>query len=120
MRTKYSKELIQGLVNKFDSYAKICRALGLGYNGGNFNHMKRIVQFYNIDTHHFKGKAWNKGRKILNRRKAPSEYLKIYENSTPQSYKMKVKILRDGVKEHRCDKCGNTMWMEKNTTRITS
>jgi len=95
MKTKYSKELLQGIISKSFSYSDVIKELGLGYNGGNNQHIKKIVKFYGIDISHFKGQGWNKGN-ISHRRKKPEEYLKLYDKGgfPPHKYNKKVDATR--------------------------
>lgn len=55
----------------------------------------------------YKGRQdWQKGIRS-NRRKGAIEYLKT---TNPSSYILKTKLIEDGIKEHRCEKCNNTEW----------
>ncbi len=37
----------------------------------------------------------------------------INNNISISSHKLKLKLLKDGIKEHKCELCGNTMWLGK-------
>lgn len=37
----------------------------------------------------------------------------LVENSTYQSFKLKNKLLKEGLKECKCEKCNNTEWLGK-------
>lgn len=111
MKTKYSKQLLESLVNKNKSFAGVMKQLGLQYSGGNHKHIKDIIKYYEISTSHFKGQGWNKGLALSNKRKTPKEYLILHiKNKTPQPYKTKTYLLRDKIKERKCERCHNTDW----------
>lgn len=57
----------------------------------------------------YKGNQSHKGE-TLNKSYIPAErYLGTDKIIT--SYKLKLKLLREGIKECRCERCGNTHWL---------
>lgn len=60
----------------------------------------------------YKGNMGLKGKKIAPNRRHVSEYL--INGSLITSYKLKKKLIRDGVKEEKCEICGLTEWNGKN------
>lgn len=110
MTTKYTKELLEDAVKNSTSMAKVLDYLGLGHTGGNHAYIKRLIESYNISMSQFNGRVWNKGG--IGPRKSPSEYLRLYDRNKPIGTDMiRKRMLRDGVKEHRCEVCGNTEWL---------
>ena len=109
---KRSKEDYEKAVKDALSIAQVCRNLGLKPVGGNYRIVKRALQEYDIDTSHFTGQGWNVGLKFNpNPPKSLDEIL--VENSNYQSFKLKNKLLENGLKEYRCECCGNTEWNGK-------
>lgn len=81
--------------------------LGLKPSGGNYSTVKRLVADLGLDTSHWTGQAWNKGKKLGS--KQPLEnYLVV--GSTISSYKLKLKLLSEGFKEAKCECCGIEEW----------
>ena len=37
----------------------------------------------------------------------------LINGSTYQSYKLKNRLIKEGIKPHKCEKCGLTMWQDK-------
>lgn len=91
------------------SIRQVLHKLGLREAGGNYTQIKKYLHLYNIDTSHLKGRAWNKGMKMPFIPKIPLEEILI-KNSTYQSYKLKARLFREGIKKARCEICG---WAEK-------
>lgn len=60
-RIKYTKEILAEAVEKSLSVAQVIRLLGLREAGGTYCHIKRKLEYYNIDTSHFLGVRTNSG-----------------------------------------------------------
>ena len=58
----------------------------------------------------YKGNMGGRG-KIAPNRKHASEHL--YEGSTIKSYRLKLALLRDGLKAPRCEECQGSEWLGK-------
>lgn len=59
--TKYTKELLEPLVQKSFSYAEVLRKLGMKWAGGTQSYIKRRIEALGLDTSHFLGQARNRG-----------------------------------------------------------
>lgn len=106
---KRTREDIEKAVASSKSIAGVCRALGLKPAGGNYRVIHNAIDTYNIDTSHFTGQGWNVGMKF---RPQPERNLVdiLKENSYYQSYKLKRRLLKEGIKDYRCEECGLTEW----------
>ena len=79
--------------------------LGLKAAGGNYVHIQRTLKDLEIDTKHFRGRAWRKGMPtVVIPAKDLSEVL--VENSSYQSYKLKRRLFLEGIKDPICEQCG--------------
>jgi hypothetical protein len=107
--SKYIKEWLEPIVKKSLSWAQVCRELGLKPATGSQSHIKKVSIDLNIDFSHFKGSAWNKGRTFLKRN--VKEYL--FLGCTEPSHRIKEKLIRDGLKEKKCEFCSISTWKEK-------
>lgn len=58
----------------------------------------------------YKGNQGNKDKKIDPKRKSAEELAKT---SWVSSYKLKLRLLEDGIKEAKCECCGLTEWNGK-------
>lgn len=108
-RRSYSIEQLKDVIKKSYSIADVLRELGLRPVGGNYKTINRLVKKYNIDISHFKGQGWAKNKPIGYKRPI-EDYLsnKFYL----QSYKLKNRLLSEGIMEHKCQKCNNTKWLD--------
>ena len=108
MNVKYTKEILEPIVKESFSYAEVLRKLKLLNGGGTYNNIKNRVEDFNIDTSHFKGQSWSTGKIFQTKH----EYLMVYDNSKKISTDLiKKKIIRDNLKEYKCEKCGLSKWM---------
>jgi hypothetical protein len=104
----YSDEQFVEAVKTSMSYRQVLSKLGLKQAGGNYAVMKNRIKDMGLDTSHMTGQAHLKGKThTYNRR--PIEEL-LVENSNYQSHKLKLRLLAEGLKQHKCECCGITEW----------
>ncbi len=113
MKANYSKENLEVLIKESFSLAEVLRKLGLRDVGSNFMTLKKYIDEYNLDTTHFTGQRWNKGKTAAtDERVSILNINDIFDNKIPiKSYNLKEKLFTLGYKEKRCEKCGcGTEW----------
>ncbi len=91
------------------SIRQVLGKLKLREAGGNYSQIQKFLHIYNINTSHFKGRGWNKGSKIPFQAKISLENI-LQKGSTFQSFKLKARLFRDGLKKRQCELCG---WKEQ-------
>jgi Zn finger protein HypA/HybF involved in hydrogenase expression len=81
--------------------------LNLKAAGGNYQCFHKRVKELNISIDHFTDpKVWNKGKKF-----GPKRSLEHYLNGVLiQSHKLKLRLISEGIKEHKCEECGINEW----------
>lgn len=62
MRRKYSRDLLEPIVRDCYSTAEVLRKLGLKPTGGNHRFMKMRLRAMEINTDHFTGSGWSRGK----------------------------------------------------------
>ena len=84
------------------------RHLGLRAAGGNYRTVARAVELSELDTSHFSGQAWSKGRT-----RGPSRSLDAYlSNQFPiSSHRLKLRLIAEGVLVRACNKCKGREWL---------
>lgn len=104
-KRSWTKEQLVLAATQSRSVRQIISRLGLAEAGGNYGQVKKYLKHYNIDTSHFTGMAWNKG---MRGRYIPRIPLKdiLTQDNTFQSYKLKIKLFREGIKSPKCEECG--------------
>ena len=104
MRTWTVKQL-KDAVKHSHSYRQVLAQLGLKAAGGNYEQLKRYIREYDLNIDHFKGKGWNKGMKGIGVYQYTLEEI-LVKNSTYQSYKLRNRLIKEGIKKPECEECG--------------
>ena len=107
---KYSEEQLKKAVKSSTSMRQVLLKLEVAPYGGNYDVLRKALIHFQLDTSHFTGQAWNKG-KSLPPRKAIDHYL---NNMLPiQSYKLRNRLLKEGILEHKCSNCSRSIWLDR-------
>lgn len=109
MRTKtWDDHDLARAVVQASSVRQVINLLGLIPAGGNYVQVQRRIRELSLNTGHFTGRLWSKGRQLGYRPIIPlSEILVL--GSTFQSHKLKIRLFREGLKSEACEICG---WAE--------
>ncbi|MFH1947346.1 MAG: HNH endonuclease [Candidatus Magasanikbacteria bacterium] len=102
---KWTKSQLKKEARDSTSIRQVIKNLGLKPAGGNYSQIKKFLDLYNIDTSHFKGKAWNKGMRGIGVYRTKLEDI-LVKNSCYQSYKLKKRLFAKGIKKAECEFCG--------------
>ena len=97
MNIKYTKELLEEVVKKCGSFRQVLFQLGLKEAGGNYKNIQTRIKQFEIDTSHFHGQIWGKG-KTWSKVKDLSEILvenSTYTSGLPRSsYSLKNRLFK--------------------------
>lgn len=104
----WSQQRIEEAVKQNKCYNDVLRELGIPTIGRNADTLKRKIKEYNIDVSHFTFISKTKSQKLY---KKSTEYLA--KDSSISSYKLKEKLIKDGIKENKCEICGISEWQGK-------
>lgn len=107
----YTEEQLREAVKKSVSIAGVCRELGIRPVGGNYKTLKDRFTKLNIDTSHFTGKGWNVGLKFVPNKSIPLEEILVQDSNYKSTVNLKNKLFKAGLKERKCERCGNTEWL---------
>jgi hypothetical protein len=116
LKVKYSKELLEKLVQESTSIQQVMRKLGLKLSGGTNSHLKRRFELYKIDTSHFLGRASNRGQShIGGPDKLSAEQILTIDRLNgrrEQTFRLRRALIDLGVEE-KCE-CGlGKIWNNK-------
>ena len=106
-RNSYTDADFKNAVETSVSIREAIGKLGLIPAGANYAQFHKTVSRLELDTSHFKGKAANSGR-TFNPKRDIEDYLS--NKVTIQSYKLKLRLLKDQIKEYKCECCTLTEW----------
>lgn len=103
-KRSWTEDQLRKAASECRSLRQVLRALGLKPAGGNYYQIKKYLHIYNIEVVQNKGKAWNKGNKYSFKPRRPLEDILI-ESSDFQSYKLKNRLFKAGLKIQECEIC---------------
>lgn len=111
-KRKWTDEQFIDAVKTSLSYAQVIRKLKLKVAGSNYDTVKRKIKELNLDISHMTNQGWNTGERY--RIIVPARPLKeiLVKNSTfINSNNLRKRLLKENIKEYRCECCGNTIWL---------
>lgn len=118
MNTKYTKDSIEFAVKNSETITETLTNLNL--KKGSFEHLKKYIKQYNIDTSHF-----NPNKKRIKTLKERSNSIKIplheilVENSSYNRTRLKNRLYKEGLKKKNCELCGqDESWHGKKMSLI--
>ena len=107
---KYSEQKLREAILTSSSMRQVLQKLNVSAYGGNYDVLKKAIKHFKLDASHFTGQAWNKGKKLPPKRPT-KRYL---NNELPiQSFKLKNRLLKEGLFQHQCSICLGTRWLNK-------
>ncbi|MEK6228869.1 MAG: HNH endonuclease signature motif containing protein [Actinomycetota bacterium] len=101
-RARFTREELAEAVTNARSYSEALRKLGYRVAGGNHATLKKYVELWKLSTDHFDPNWALKGG--CQKRIPLSEIL--VEGSTYSRWHLKERLYSEGVKERRCELCG--------------
>lgn len=113
-KRKWTDEQFIEAVRSSLSYAQVIEKLGLKVAGSNYDTVKRKIQELNLDISHMTGKVWNRGERFRIIKPARPLNEILVEHSTYVNFnKLRQRLLKEGLKEHKCECCNRTEWLGK-------
>jgi hypothetical protein len=107
MRTRgyTDSDIIEAVQSSF-SMAQVLRLLGLSPTGANYQAMYANFSRLKLDTAHFTGQKSRKGQYPYWTPKRPLAEILVKNSTYRDNYKLKRRLLREGLLVNRCYKCG--------------
>ncbi len=107
----YTEDQLREAVSTSFSIRQVLQKLNIIAAGGNYRTLHKLIEKLSIDTSHFTGMLWSKGKKLPYLHLPIEDYL---TNKKPiQSHKLKLKLIEAKIKENRCEICKLTLWLDK-------
>jgi len=103
MKNKYEKNFFSEIVKNSINLSDVAKKLGLNPGHGNRQTIKKYINLYNLNTTHFGYRNTNSNLNIINKRDLIDI---LIENSNYSSNHLKKRLYKEGLKERKCEKCG--------------
>lgn len=108
-KNKINKEEAEKIVKKCYTVSDFCKMVGWQPRGANYKTFYKYVKEYNLDISHFTGNKTNFNNKNNgNNELTVSEYIK--NNEIVRGPTLVKKLIKEGIKECKCERCKNTEW----------
>jgi hypothetical protein len=111
-KSKYTKELLQKEAYEVESISGLLKKLGLEISGGSHRFIKSKLVLHEIDTKHFTGQLWSKGKKLgenFYKTQRPLDDI-LKKNTVYPSCRLKHRLYKAGLKKEVCELCQLTNW----------
>ena len=109
MKQRYTNQQFIDAVSKATNVRSVLGILGLKEAGGNYTTVKNKIKTLNLDTAHFVT-HWQKEQRRPVKTAVP--LVEVLKNGTTvQSYKLKIRLLKAGLKYPVCENCKLDTWL---------
>ena len=109
MKHRHTIEELQNAAKDSLSIREMLQKLGIASQGGNYKILYKRIEANGIDISHFTGQGHNKGKTYT--KTNTEEYL---SNAVEiSSFRLKKRLLKEGILERKCSCCGLTEWLGK-------
>jgi hypothetical protein len=110
LRRSWTDDDLRSAVADSTTHAEVQRRLGYNPTGGIHRFVKAHMGRLQLDTSHFVGQAWMRGR-VKSRVRARAELVALLvSGSMLQSSTLRVRLIKAGLKQHKCEMCGRSEW----------
>ncbi|KKN44419.1 hypothetical protein LCGC14_0693330 [marine sediment metagenome] len=107
---KYNLEELKEAIRTSTSIRQVLMKLDVAPKGGNYRVFHRSVEYFDLDTSHFTGMQWSKGKTLGTKRDLVT-YLSNEFSIT--SHKLRLRLLEEEVFPHQCNECKRDLWLEQ-------
>ena len=90
--------------------AEVQRRLGYNPSGGMHRFVRAHIRRLELSTEHFTGQGWARGRRGFPTRPARPLAEVLVANSMASSASLRRRLIREGLKEPKCEICGLDSW----------
>jgi hypothetical protein len=110
-RRSWTDEDLCVAVEKSRSIRGVLVELDLKIGGSQYVNIKRHIMRLGLDTSHFTGQGWTRGMTgPVPRLVRPLEEILVANSDYLKTATLRKRLLREGLKEHRCEGCGLSQW----------
>ncbi len=106
---RYTDEPLKQSVERSFTMRAVLQELGLKPLGGNYETVEKRMRELGLDTSHFLGSGHLKG-KSHNYKTRPLENILVHLK-LENTWRLRNRLIREGLKEYQCEQCGNVEWM---------
>lgn len=72
--------------------------------------VSRFRKRLDLDSSHFTGQRWARGRTFAGRRALPLSEVLVANSPYTNNARLRERLIKAGLKERRCEECGRQRW----------
>lgn len=110
---KFTDEQVIQAVPKSRAISHVLDYLGLRPAGGNYLTIQKKIKQLGLDTSHFHGSAWRRGKPSFYNHTQSLESILVQHSTYVNTMKLKKKLLQAGIFQHRCMACQLDAWLSQ-------
>lgn len=109
-RRQWSDDDLRAAVRRNTTVSGVLRELGYRPSGGMHRYIRAAIAGLGIDTSHFVGRSWAKGRRHQARKRPLSEIL-VSGSDYTNSARLRERLIAAGLKPAKCEWCDLDSWL---------
>ena len=113
LRRGWSDEDLAAAVRESTSFSEVGRRLGYTTSGGIHRFVKQHIARLGLDTSHFAGQSWAKGKSFAGQRKRPLSEILVQNSTYMSTGRLRRRLIAEGLKVACCEMCGIATWHGK-------
>ncbi len=112
-KRRWTDEQLKVAVAASFSIAQVLREFGLRPAGSNYEYVKRRIKELGLDTSHFTGSNWLKGKPHPAVRARSMEEILVKNSVYTSTNSLRKRLIAEGYFEPRCASCHLTEWLDQ-------
>lgn len=110
---KYTDDDFTDAIKNSVSISQTLKKLNLRPTGGNYVVAKRRINLLNLDTSHFTGQGYLKGKTHNWKKSIPLNEILIKDSTYTNTSGLRKRLIKEKIFEQKCYRCGLTYWLGK-------
>jgi hypothetical protein len=110
---KYTDEQFVKAVASSTSVRQTLKMLGLREAGGNYHSIQSRCKAMGLNTDHWTGQGWSKGRTVPSYTRRNLGEILIENSPHKQSHSLKLRLIKEGILINECAICTTRDWLDK-------
>ena len=109
-RRSWTDADLRAAVAASKSIAGVLRQLGLKPGGSMYVTIQRRIVDLALDTQHFTGRGWSRGRSVTCWKGRPLDEVLVRNSDYTGTSSLRRRLIKEGLLDERCALCGLTRW----------
>ncbi|MEQ3554218.1 hypothetical protein WIS52_27445 [Pseudonocardia nematodicida] len=109
-RNQWTDSRLEAVVAGSSSAAEVLRTLGYAPSGGMHRLIIGHIRRLGLDTNHFRGQGWARGRTVRTRKVRPLAEILIRNSTYTNTGHLRRRLIAEWLKPDHCEECGLREW----------